>query len=162
MERHVAERVLAALFDAQGKMNNTLLLIMNQCTEKEFFAYRRGTGHAMGYLFTDVMNPILREHPDLEPEELKGPYEESEGVIPLQFNTSGKPMERSIAEQALAALKAPSLKVNTTLALIQKECSEEEILTYRTGAEVAMGYLSNEVIEPMLREHPDLAPAELK
>jgi hypothetical protein len=116
----------------------------------------------MGYLFADVIRPILREHPDLEPEALKGPYQESEGVIPLQFNTSGKPMERSIAEQALAAWKDASLEVNATLSLIQKECTEKEFVAYREAAETALGYLSRELIEPILRQHPDLTPAELK
>jgi hypothetical protein len=68
MERPLAEQVLAALFDASGKMNDTLWLILNECTKEEFIAYRRGTGRAMGYLFADVIEPILRQHSDLEPE----------------------------------------------------------------------------------------------
>lgn len=75
MKRHVAEQALAALFDASLKMNTTLLLIRGQCTEEEFIAYRKGTGLAMGYLYTEVIAPILQEHPDLEPEEMKGPFE---------------------------------------------------------------------------------------
>ncbi len=71
MERHVAEQALAALFDASVKMNTTLLLIQKECTEEEFLAYRKGTGLAMGYLYTEVIDPILREHPDLTPEEIK-------------------------------------------------------------------------------------------
>ena len=118
MERHVAEQVLAALFDASGKMNDTLWLILNECTKEEFIAYRRGTGRAMGYLFVDIIRLILREHPDLEPEDLKGPYEAGS---PVQPDDPGKAMERPIAEQALAALKDASLEVSTTLSLIQKE-----------------------------------------
>jgi hypothetical protein len=162
MEHHIAEQVVAALINnAYGKIANNLLLIMRECTEEEFSAYRRGTGRAMGYLL-DIIGPILRQHPDLEPEEWKGPYEESEGVIPLQFNTSGRPMERSIAEQVLAALKDASLTVTTTLALIEKECTEEEVVAYREAAETAMGYISRDLIEPILRQHPDLTPEEVK
>jgi hypothetical protein len=159
MERHVAEQVLAALFDASGKMNDTLWLILNECTKEEFIAYRRGTGRAMGYLFVDIIRLILREHPDLEPEDLKGPYEAGS---PVQPDDPGKPMERPIAEQALAALKDASLQVSTALSLIQKECPEEEFVAYRTAADEAMGFLLTDVIEPILRQHPDLMPEEMK
>jgi len=159
MERHVAEQVLAALFDASGKMNDTLWLILNKCTKEEFNAYRRGTGRAMGYLFVDIIRLILREHPDLEPEDLKGPYEAGS---PIQPDDPGKAMERPIAEQALAALKDASLQVSTALSLIQKECPEEEFVAYRTAADEAMGFLLTEVIEPILRQHPDLIPEEMK
>lgn len=43
MERHIAEQVLTALFYASGKMNDTLWLILNECTKHEFIAYRRGS-----------------------------------------------------------------------------------------------------------------------
>jgi hypothetical protein len=157
MKRHIAEQVAAALINAYVKISKNLSLVMMECTQEEVFAYRRGTGGAMGYL-ADILGPILREHPDLEPEEWKGPYQKSEGGISIQFNTSGRPMERSIAEQALAALKDASLKVNTALSLIEKECTEEEIVAYREAAETAMGYVSRDLIEPILRQHPDLAP----
>ena len=71
MKRHVAEQALAALFDASLKMNTTLMLIQKECSEEEFLAYRKGTGLAMGYLYTELIRPILQEHPDLTPEELK-------------------------------------------------------------------------------------------
>ncbi len=71
MKRHVAEEALRGLFDAAAKMNDTLLLIQKECAEEEFVAYRTGTGLAMGYLYAEVIDPILREHPDLTPEALK-------------------------------------------------------------------------------------------
>jgi len=157
MKRHIAEQVLAALLDASGKLNDMLWLILNKCMKEQFIAYRRGVGGAIGYLF-DIIAPIFREHPDLEPEEWKKANEESDGSIAPQPDDPGIPMERPIAEQALAALKDASLKVNTTLSLIQKECTEEEIVAYREAAETAMGYVSRALIEPILRQHPDLAP----
>lgn len=71
MDRHVAERVIPALFEAAGKMNDALLLIQEGCSGEEFAALRRGTGRAMGYLYSDVIQPILREYPDLTPENMK-------------------------------------------------------------------------------------------
>ena len=113
----------------------------------------------MGYLL-DIIGPILREHPDLEPEEWKGPYEA--GVVTAVPKPLSKPMERPIAEQDLAALKDASLEVNTTLSLIQEECTEEEFVAYREAAETAMGYLFTGFIKPILRQHPDLEPEKLK
>ena len=156
MKHHIAEQVLATLHDASRKLNNMLWIVLNKCTKEQFDAYRRGVGGAMGYLFMDILEPIFREHPDLEPEELKGKYEESEVSRPPQPDDPGIPMERPIAEQALAALKDASLKVNAALSLIQKECTAEEIVAYREAAETAMGYISRDLIEPILRQHPDL------
>lgn len=73
MRRDIAEQALAALYDASLKMNTTLMLIKEECSEEEFRRYRRGTGRAMGYLYTEVILPILKEHPDLEPEETRNP-----------------------------------------------------------------------------------------
>ena len=71
MKRKVAEQAIAALFDAAAKINGTLLLIQKECTEEEFAGYREGTGWAMGHLYAEIIDPILREHPDLTPEAIK-------------------------------------------------------------------------------------------
>ena len=76
MKRHVAEQALAAWYDASLKMNTALLLIQKECAEDEFLAYRKGTGLAMGYLYTELIRPTLEEHPDLEPEETREPPQE--------------------------------------------------------------------------------------
>lgn len=36
------------------------------------------------------------------------------------------------------------------------------IVAYREGTELAMGYLRREIIDPILREHPDLTPEGMK
>jgi hypothetical protein len=76
MKRHVAEEALAALQDASMKMNTTLLMIQQECTEEALVKFRRGTGLAMGYLYTEVIMPILQEHPGLEPDETREPFQE--------------------------------------------------------------------------------------
>jgi hypothetical protein len=168
MRRDVAEQALAALNDASLKMNLTLVLIQQECSDEEFRKYRRGTGFAMGYLYTDVIMPILKEHPDLEPEETRnygpddypGPLRASESALPGTPREIG--MKRHVAEQALAALFEAAAKMNNTLLLIQNECNEEEFLAYREGTGLAMGYLYSEIIDPILRQHPDLTPAAIK
>lgn len=71
MDRKIAEQVVPALFQAAAQMNNTLLLIQKGCSGEEFAAFRTGTGRAMGYLYDEVIDPILREYPDLTPEGIK-------------------------------------------------------------------------------------------
>lgn len=71
MDRKIAEKVVPALFEASGKMNDALLLIQEGCSAEEFAAFRKGTGRAMGYWYTEVIDPILREYPDLTPENIK-------------------------------------------------------------------------------------------
>lgn len=71
MDRKIAEKAIPALFEAAAIMNNTLLLMQEGCSAEEFAALRRGTGCAMGYLHSDVIQPILREYPDLTPENMK-------------------------------------------------------------------------------------------
>jgi hypothetical protein len=44
---------------------------MDTCPEAEYKAYRRTIGQIMGAIYLDVIQPIHRRFPDLEPEELK-------------------------------------------------------------------------------------------
>jgi streptomycin 6-kinase len=170
MRRDVAEQALAALNDASLKMNLTLMLIMEECSDEEFRKYRRGTGRAMGYLYTDVIMLIEKEHPDLEPEEMRergpddypGPLRAEQRTVARQPDEPGSKMKRHVAEQALPALFEAAAEMKSTLLLIQKECSEQEFLAYREGMELAMGYLYREIIDPILREHPDLTPEGMK
>lgn len=164
MRHDVAEQALAALYDASLKMNLTLVLIQEECSDEEFRRYRRGTGRAMGYLYTDVILPILKEHPDLEPEETRerrpDDYPGPQRAVVRQPDESSSKMKRHVAEQALPALFEAAAEMKSTLLLIQKECSEQEFLAYREGTELAMGYLYREIIGPILQEHPELQGSE--
>jgi len=52
-------------------LNESIRLVMDACPEAEFKAYRKTLGQIMGAIYLDVMQPIHRRFPDLEPEELK-------------------------------------------------------------------------------------------
>jgi hypothetical protein len=170
MRHDVAEQALAALKDASRKMDLTLVLIQQECADEEFRRFRRGTGWAMGYLYMDVIMLIYKEHPDLEPEEERNygpddyppPQRAEQRTAPRQPDESGSKMKRHVAEKALPALFEAAAEMNDTLLLIQKECSEEELRAYREGMALAMGYLYNGVIYPILREHPDFTPGRVK
>lgn len=101
MERHVAEKALADLFDASHKINTTLLLIQKECSKAEFRTYRAGAGKAMGYLYTEIIRPILQEHPDLEPEEMKeGSRSQAAQTSTKAASKKSPPPKRGAADDA--------------------------------------------------------------
>lgn len=78
MERDVARSVLALMFDYGGKLNDAMLTIRESSDEEEFARYRRAIGNVLESAFEQIINPILEEHPDLKPAQLKLESEESE------------------------------------------------------------------------------------
>jgi hypothetical protein len=54
-------------------LNESIRRVMETCPEDEFKAYRRAVAQVMGSIYTDIMQPIHRQYPDLEPEELRRP-----------------------------------------------------------------------------------------
>ncbi len=71
MDSETARLVKEALEECSRKIDGSISLVQGRCPEPEFQAYRKAAGRVMGYLFTDVLNPIYREHPELEPASLK-------------------------------------------------------------------------------------------
>ena len=74
MDQALAEQTSLLMLRLSAELNSQLLKIKGECSDEEFQRYRRGFGYIMGYMLTEVMNPIYAEHPDLKPEQLGGPY----------------------------------------------------------------------------------------
>ena len=53
------------------ELNKSIRLVRDTCPDPEFKAYRLITGRIMADLYLEVMQPIHRRFPDLEPEQLK-------------------------------------------------------------------------------------------
>ncbi|MEZ4310762.1 MAG: hypothetical protein R3F14_22190 [Polyangiaceae bacterium] len=71
MKHDVAKQVLAIAQRVTTEMDASISLVQNECSDEEFAEYRKAAGRVMGYLFADIVRPILQEHPDLVPEEMK-------------------------------------------------------------------------------------------
>lgn len=71
MKRDVAAQIVPIMHKVTMEVDATIAFVQRECTEEEFIAYRRAAGRALGYLFTDIVRPIFKEHPDLIPEEMK-------------------------------------------------------------------------------------------
>lgn len=71
----IAKEVIEVLDDCSSRINETIRLVQGKCCDEEFQAYRRAAGFVMGYIYTDVVAPLYKEHPNLEPPELRDDIE---------------------------------------------------------------------------------------
>lgn len=75
-----ARQVSEALLACSGELNASIRLVLERCPGELAGLYRTLAGDVMGRLFTDVLRPLYRAHPDLEPKELKNPSSEEDGA----------------------------------------------------------------------------------
>ncbi len=78
MERDVAQSILALTFEYGGRLNDSMLAVREAGDAEEFGRYRRAVGNVLDSAFENIINPILAEHPDLKPDQLKLGERESE------------------------------------------------------------------------------------
>jgi hypothetical protein len=72
MHLEFATELNRELLDIEGRLNEALRTIQENCSEAEFKRYQLAFGKVMGTLFLDVLEPIYQEHPSLTPPELGG------------------------------------------------------------------------------------------
>jgi len=68
MEKEIAKKLVIELERLGNMMNDVALIIEEISDEEEKRKFRRGIGGLMGKLYTDIMYPIIREHPDFDPD----------------------------------------------------------------------------------------------
>lgn len=71
MDLTTAKQVQRILSDANGRLNDALLVIREECAAEEFEAYRTKIGQIMGAVAIDLLQPIYADHPEAIPPELK-------------------------------------------------------------------------------------------
>lgn len=52
-------------------VNETILWVHEDSDSEDFVLYRRLGGSVMGYLFAEILDPLWRQHPDLEPARMR-------------------------------------------------------------------------------------------
>jgi hypothetical protein len=67
----IAKHIVTTLDECSLKIDETIRLVQKNCSNEEFEAYRKAAGFVMGYIYTEVVGPLHRKHPDLEPPELR-------------------------------------------------------------------------------------------
>jgi len=70
--KNAAKEVEKAMRQCSAILNESIRLVMDTCPEREFKAYRKTIAPIMASIYLDVMQPIHRRYPDLEPADLKG------------------------------------------------------------------------------------------
>ena len=68
MRRDAAEKINALMLECTTKINESIRIVMDTCDEDEFVLYRRTAGRIMGDVFLDILDPIYKEYPDLDPD----------------------------------------------------------------------------------------------
>ncbi len=71
MDRATAEQIVTIMRDVSTRINTSIRIVMDNCTQHEFHRYRRLAGGLMGEIFLEILMPIYKEHTDLTPPELK-------------------------------------------------------------------------------------------
>jgi len=67
MTRAAAEKVIQGLLAASGTLNETVRLVQAEVPDTVFQDYRKRTAEVMGAIYLDLMKPIIRDYPDLDP-----------------------------------------------------------------------------------------------
>lgn len=70
MKKETAKSINALMLDIGSRLDESVMLVKNTCSDDEFRAYRKAIGIIMGTMLIDVMNPIYEEHKSLKPKEL--------------------------------------------------------------------------------------------
>jgi hypothetical protein len=68
MKKDVAKLIMDCLLELDGPLNKVTALSNKIENEEERKIIRRGIGEIGGRVYTDLMMPIIRQYPDLEPE----------------------------------------------------------------------------------------------
>ena len=69
--KETAREIEGTMRQCSAILNESIRLVMETCTEEEFKAYRLTIGTIMGDIYLNVVQPIHRQYPDLEPPEMK-------------------------------------------------------------------------------------------
>jgi hypothetical protein len=71
--KDVAAKISTLFTEYSAKLNDSIILVKEQCSTEDFEKYRRAIGYIMGEMLIRVMNPLYIENPELKPKGLKIP-----------------------------------------------------------------------------------------
>jgi hypothetical protein len=67
--KEIAREISALMLEFSGRLNDSVWLVKENCSEEELGKYKKGVGAIMGDMATEILNPLYRENPDLKPKE---------------------------------------------------------------------------------------------
>jgi len=66
-DHKLAEELINLANKASRITHDSLKLVMDNCSQDEFKKYRYAVGHVMAEIFEQIVVPLSKEHPDLDP-----------------------------------------------------------------------------------------------
>jgi hypothetical protein len=67
----IAKQISDLMVEFGGRLDGSVALVKENCSEDELKTYRRAVGTIMAEMLFQVMNPLYKRHPGLKPEGLK-------------------------------------------------------------------------------------------
>jgi len=71
MDKQVAAGIVTLIRECSDKLNVSIQTVKDSCSKQEFVDYRKAAGRIMGDMQVEILRPIFKEYPELEPEEWK-------------------------------------------------------------------------------------------
>jgi hypothetical protein len=66
----VAKQISDLMVELSQRINDSIILVQEKCSEEEFVTYRRAAAQVLGGIYLDIMTPVYLLHPSLKPEGL--------------------------------------------------------------------------------------------
>jgi hypothetical protein len=67
----IAQQVSDLMVEFGGRLNDSIIVVQEQCSPEEFKAYRLAVAKIMAEMLLEVMNPLYAQHPSIKPPELE-------------------------------------------------------------------------------------------
>ncbi len=68
-DKNIAEMVSQLVLDASGKLDESVFIVAQNCSEAEAAEYANLIGGLMFTIGIDILNKIYKAHPDIKPED---------------------------------------------------------------------------------------------
>lgn len=123
-DHKLAEELIARANEASRIAHDSLSLVMNNCSQSEFKKYRLAVAHVMAEIFEQIVTPLSRVHPDLDPlkkseAEKAGPKAREDDIPAYDPNSS------VVLERLYHILKADGSKAGMNISIWKPAKSED-------------------------------------
>ncbi len=160
MKIEVAHKLVAVSIHCSEKLNSSICLVLDTCDEAHFYSYRRLAGRAMGYIFTEILWPVYKAYPDLDPDRIKSDADASDSSSVQSYLAGHKwppsgPLQRKTAETIAVTLGEVACDLEDMMTYIREHCDPDEVRSYCEGIGEVLAHLTS-AEQMIFDEHPDL------
>jgi hypothetical protein len=166
MKKELAQQVEHLLRFCGGLLNQTVWLTRHHASEQEHLKYRNAAAYVFGELLCELVAPIYKEHPELDPfpskpkgeQQGQASKENSQVENPPDVPDPGDP-RKELAEAIACVFQECSSLINHTVWLMNNHGTEEESQRHRQAVARVMAELEAQILHPIYKEYPNLDPS---